>query len=43
MKDDLFIRTKVPMTKAEVRTISLDKLQLQNKKTFLLVLLNTLF
>ncbi|AKP66210.1 decarboxylating cobalt-precorrin-6B (C(15))-methyltransferase [Companilactobacillus ginsenosidimutans] len=35
MKDDLFIRTKVPMTKAEVRSISLDKLQLQGKKTFL--------
>lgn len=35
MKDDLFIRTKVPMTKAEVRSISLDKLQLQDKHTFL--------
>ncbi|MCH4008625.1 decarboxylating cobalt-precorrin-6B (C(15))-methyltransferase [Companilactobacillus sp.] len=35
MKDDLFIRTKVPMTKSEVRSISLDKLQLQAKNSFL--------
>ncbi|KRL68233.1 decarboxylating cobalt-precorrin-6B (C(15))-methyltransferase [Companilactobacillus versmoldensis] len=35
MKDDEFIRNKVPMTKEEVRAISLDKLHLSDKKTML--------
>lgn len=35
MRDEEFIRTKVPMTKAEVRAISLDKLQLHGKSRFL--------
>ncbi len=35
MKDDTFIRGKVPMTKEEVRTVSLSKLQLSDAKTFL--------
>ena len=28
MRDELFIRGKVPMTKSEVRTVSLSKLEL---------------
>lgn len=35
MRDEDFLRTKVPMTKSEVRAISLDKLQLQGKTSFL--------
>lgn len=35
MRDDEFLRNKVPMTKSEVRAISIDKLGLANKKTFL--------
>ncbi|MDH6363384.1 cobalt-precorrin-6B (C15)-methyltransferase [Enterococcus sp. PF1-24] len=35
MKDELFIRGKVPMTKEEVRTISLSKLNLHQAKNFL--------
>lgn len=35
MRDELFLRTKVPMTKAEVRAISIDHLQLQGKRQFL--------
>ena len=35
MKDSEFIRGKVPMTKEEIRTISLDKLNLSNAKTLL--------
>ena len=35
MRDDEFLRNKVPMTKSEVRAISIDKLALTNKKTFL--------
>ena len=34
MKDSEFIRGKVPMTKEEIRTISLDKLNLASAKTF---------
>ncbi|GEK27889.1 decarboxylating cobalt-precorrin-6B (C(15))-methyltransferase [Furfurilactobacillus siliginis] len=35
MKDSEFLRTKVPMTKQEVRAISIDKLDLQGKSHFL--------
>lgn len=35
MRDEEFLRNKVPMTKAEIRAISIDKLALANKKTFL--------
>lgn len=35
MKDDLFIRTKVPMTKEEIRTISLAKLNLKEAQSLL--------
>lgn len=35
MRDDEFIRTKVPMTKEEIRAISLDKLQLHRAKRML--------
>ncbi len=35
MRDEEFLRTKVPMTKSEVRAISLDKLQLQGAKRLL--------
>lgn len=35
MKDSLFLRTKVPMTKEEVRAITLDKLDLREAKRFL--------
>ena len=35
MRDEDFLRNKVPMTKSEVRAVSIDKLQLLNKKTFL--------
>lgn len=35
MRDEDFLRTKVPMTKSEVRSISLDKLQLHGKTSFL--------
>lgn len=35
MRDEEFLRNKVPMTKAEIRAISIDKLGLANKKTFL--------
>lgn len=35
MRDELFLRTKVPMTKAEVRAVSIDKLELQAKTSFL--------
>lgn len=35
MRDDEFLRNKVPMTKSEVRAISIDKLGLANKATFL--------
>lgn len=35
MKDSLFLRTKVPMTKEEVRAITLDKLDLRGAKRFL--------
>ncbi|GEP71572.1 precorrin-6Y C5,15-methyltransferase, CbiT subunit [Lentilactobacillus rapi DSM 19907 = JCM 15042] len=35
MKDEEFLRTKVPMTKAEVRAVSIDKLQLNGKTTLL--------
>jgi len=35
MNDQDFLRNKVPMTKAEVRAISLDKLALTNKRTLL--------
>lgn len=35
MKDSDFIRTKVPMTKEEVRAISLDKLELHKAKRML--------
>lgn len=35
MRDDEFLRNKVPMTKSEVRAISIDKLALGTKKTLL--------
>lgn len=35
MRDDEFLRNKVPMTKSEVRAISIDKLELSDKNTFL--------
>lgn len=35
MKDDCFIRGSVPMTKEEIRTVSLAKLQLGEAETFL--------
>lgn len=35
MRDELFSRNKVPMTKAEVRSISLNKLNLFKKEQFL--------
>ncbi len=35
MKDKEFIRGKVPMTKEEIRILSLEKLDLKNAKTFL--------
>ena len=35
MRNDEFIRGKVPITKEEVRTISLNKLDLKNAKTFI--------
>ncbi len=35
MQDNLFIRGKVPMTKEEVRTIVLSKLDLQNGEVFM--------
>ena len=35
MKNDEFIRGKVPITKEEVRSISLNKLDLKNAKTFI--------
>lgn len=35
MKDSEFIRAKVPMTKEEIRAISLDKLELHRAKRFL--------
>lgn len=35
MKDELFIRGKVPMTKEEIRTISLAKLNLRTAESFL--------
>ncbi|MEG0549558.1 MAG: decarboxylating cobalt-precorrin-6B (C(15))-methyltransferase [Vagococcus sp.] len=35
MKDSLFVRSKVPMTKEEIRTISLAKLNLKHAKRFL--------
>ncbi|MFC6169946.1 decarboxylating cobalt-precorrin-6B (C(15))-methyltransferase [Loigolactobacillus jiayinensis] len=35
MRDDEFLRSKVPMTKAEVRAISITALQLSDKKTLL--------
>ena len=35
MKNDEFIRGKVPITKEEVRDISLNKLNLKNAKTFI--------
>lgn len=35
MKDNSFLRTKVPMTKEEIRAISIDKLQLKGKNNFL--------
>lgn len=35
MKDSLFVRSKVPMTKEEIRTISLAKLNLKQAKRFL--------
>ncbi|MFT8399907.1 MAG: decarboxylating cobalt-precorrin-6B (C(15))-methyltransferase [Lentilactobacillus diolivorans] len=35
MRDEDFLRTKVPMTKSEVRAISLDKLNLQGKNSLL--------
>lgn len=35
MRDDEFVRNKVPMTKSEVRAISIDKLELSDKNTFL--------
>ncbi|MGT2785045.1 decarboxylating cobalt-precorrin-6B (C(15))-methyltransferase [Streptococcus merionis] len=35
MRDSEFIRTKVPMTKEEIRAISLDKLQLHRAKRML--------
>lgn len=35
MKDEDFIRTKVPMTKEEVRVLTIDRLRLENAKTFI--------
>ena len=35
MKNDEFIRGKVPITKEEVRAISLNKLNLKDAKTFI--------
>lgn len=35
MRDEEFLRNKVPMTKSEVRAISLDKLDLRGKKRLL--------
>ncbi|MBB1079420.1 decarboxylating cobalt-precorrin-6B (C(15))-methyltransferase [Limosilactobacillus sp. STM2_1] len=35
MRDDEFLRNKVPMTKSEVRAISIDKLNLIGKKSML--------
>ena len=35
MRNDEFIRGKVPITKEEVRAISLNKLDLKNAKTFI--------
>ncbi|GAY73663.1 decarboxylating cobalt-precorrin-6B (C(15))-methyltransferase [Lentilactobacillus kosonis] len=35
MRDNEFLRNKVPMTKSEVRAISIDKLKLQDKKSML--------
>ncbi|WP_330389067.1 decarboxylating cobalt-precorrin-6B (C(15))-methyltransferase [Tepidibacter thalassicus] len=35
MKDSQFLRGKVPMTKEEIRILSLEKLNLENAKTFL--------
>ena len=35
MRDEEFLRNKVPMTKSEVRAISIDKLDLSNKKSML--------
>jgi cobalt-precorrin-6B (C15)-methyltransferase len=35
MKDSEFLRTKVPMTKAEVRAVSIDKLRLKGKANLL--------
>ena len=35
MRNDEFIRGKVPITKEEVRSISLNKLDLKNAKTFI--------
>ncbi|MCH5070686.1 cobalt-precorrin-6Y C(15)-methyltransferase, partial [Listeria monocytogenes] len=36
MKDEVFIRGKVPMTKAEVRAVSIDLLSLDEKSKKLL-------
>ena len=35
MRDEDFLRNRVPMTKSEVRAISIDKLGLGNKRSFL--------
>ncbi|MFC6254033.1 decarboxylating cobalt-precorrin-6B (C(15))-methyltransferase [Secundilactobacillus hailunensis] len=35
MKDEVFLRSKVPMTKSEVRALSIDKLRLQGKHSML--------
>ena len=37
MRDDEFLRNKVPMTKSEVRAISIDKLDLSNKKSIFVI------